>query len=178
MAAIGITEQQVFAAVDALKARGERPTIRAVRAELGTGSMGTIQRIMSQSRSDDGAGVGAVAGDDEPPELSREVLRALSREVQRAADDAAAALRERLQTAEIDRAALAVEVDRLLSELADAVAARDTAQRDLAVTRATLEGVQSRLSDAHAMLDRVQVAQKPAPKKSTAPARKKPVDKQ
>lgn len=143
----GITQQQVAAAVAALTARGERATIRAVRAELGTGSLGTIQRHMLQVQPTGSAPVVA--------ELSPEVLRALANEVQRVTAAAVADLRTQLQTADIDRAALAADVDRLTQELADAVAARDVAQRDLAVTRATLDGVQARLDDAHGLLSRM-----------------------
>lgn len=158
----GITQQQVLAAVDALTARGERATIRAVRAELGTGSLGTIQRHMLQVQP---------GGSAPAAELSPDVLRALTHEVQRVTAAAVADLRTQLQTADIDRAALAADVDRLTQELADAVAARDVAQRDLAVTRATLEGVHARLDDAHGLMSRIGPLSA-SPKK---PARKKPV---
>jgi aminopeptidase N len=158
----GITQQQVLAAVDALTARGERATIRAVRAELGTGSLGTIQSHMLQVQP---------GGSAPAAELSPDVLRALAHEVQRVTASAVADLRTQLQTADIDRAALAADVDRLTQELADAVAARDVAQRDLAVTRATLEGVQARLDDAHGVM--LRIGSLPAsPKK---PTRKRPV---
>lgn len=44
MARTGVTEHAVFEAADALVARGERPTIERLRAELGTGSPNTILR--------------------------------------------------------------------------------------------------------------------------------------
>ena len=161
----GITQQQVAAAVAALTARGERATIRAVRAELGTGSLGTIQRYMLQPQP-----TGSV-----PAELSPDVLRSLANEVQRVTAAAVADLRTQLQTADIDRAALAADVDRLAQELADAVAARDVAQRDLAVTRATLEGVQARLDDAHGLLSRMGplVTATPTPSKKPPTRRKR-----
>lgn len=42
----GITQDQVTRAADALLARGERPTIEKVRAELGTGSPNTLLRLL------------------------------------------------------------------------------------------------------------------------------------
>lgn len=44
MARTGVTEHAVFEAADALVARGERPTIERLRAELGTGSPNTLLR--------------------------------------------------------------------------------------------------------------------------------------
>lgn len=155
----GVTREQVAAAVAALTARGERATIRAVRAELGTGSLSTIQQHMAEIRPAAGAA-----------ELSNDVLRALAQEVQRVAAEAVAELRASLTTAELDRAALAVEVDRITQQLADVAAARDVAERELAVTRATLAGVQARLDDAHGVLARTTrpVAKKAAATKKAA----------
>lgn len=42
----GVTQDQVTKAADALLARGERPTIEKVRAELGTGSPNTLLRLL------------------------------------------------------------------------------------------------------------------------------------
>ena len=40
----GITEEEVHQAADAIVARGERPTIERIRAELGRGSPNTVNR--------------------------------------------------------------------------------------------------------------------------------------
>jgi hypothetical protein len=42
----GITQEQVNGAIDALVAAGERPTIERIRAELGTGSPNTVNRML------------------------------------------------------------------------------------------------------------------------------------
>jgi len=42
----GVTQDQVTRAADALLARGDRPTIEKVRAELGTGSPNTLLRLL------------------------------------------------------------------------------------------------------------------------------------
>lgn len=44
----GVTFEQVATAADAIAKRGDRPTLRGVRAELGRGSMGTIQKHLSE----------------------------------------------------------------------------------------------------------------------------------
>lgn len=102
-------------------------------------------------------------------ELSADVLRALAQEVQRVTADAVAALRAQVQTADIDRQALAQELERITAELATSRAAQADAERALAVTQATLAGVQARLDDAHGLLARVAV---PAAKPKRPPARK------
>ena len=47
MARPGITYDEVAATADALVGRGERPTIGAIRAELGTGSPNTIHKHLT-----------------------------------------------------------------------------------------------------------------------------------
>ena len=47
MARPGITYDEVAASADALVGRGEKPTIGAIRAELGTGSPNTIHRHLT-----------------------------------------------------------------------------------------------------------------------------------
>ena len=154
----GVTQDDVAAAVQSLTARGERVTIRAVRAELGTGSLGTIQRHMLQVQPSAQGG---------SAELSADVLRALAQEVQRVTADAVATLRAQLQTADIDRQALAHELERITDELATSRAAQADAERALAVTQATLAGVQARLDDAHGLLARVAVPPATEKKPST-----------
>lgn len=51
MMTMAISHQQIFAAADALNARGVRPTLSAVRKELGTGSYTTISEGMAAWRS-------------------------------------------------------------------------------------------------------------------------------
>ena len=53
-----ITPEQVTAAAEAIKANGERPTLRAVRDKVGGGSMGTIARILQQWKASAGREVG------------------------------------------------------------------------------------------------------------------------
>src|SRR5690242_8568425 len=44
--AVGVTEQDVFGAADAVLARGERPTYQRVRAELGRGSPARVGQLL------------------------------------------------------------------------------------------------------------------------------------
>lgn len=47
MARTGITKDQVAAAADAIKARGQTPTIAAIRQEIGSGSFTTIAQYLA-----------------------------------------------------------------------------------------------------------------------------------
>jgi hypothetical protein len=46
--AVGVTENEVFAAADAVLARGERPTVERVRLELGRGSPARVGGLLDQ----------------------------------------------------------------------------------------------------------------------------------
>ena len=46
-----ITPDQVYAIADAIKAEGGKPTLRAVRERLGSGSMGTITKLLQGWKS-------------------------------------------------------------------------------------------------------------------------------
>ena len=43
---MALTPEQIVSAVDTLNQRGQSPTLRAIRDLLGTGSLGTISRIL------------------------------------------------------------------------------------------------------------------------------------
>nr|WP_329030947.1 DNA-binding protein [Pseudomonas aeruginosa] len=46
--AVGVPEQEVFAAADAVLERGERPTVERVRLELGRGSPARVGALLDQ----------------------------------------------------------------------------------------------------------------------------------
>lgn len=67
---MALTPEQIVTALDVLHKRGETPTVRSVRDVLGTGSLGTISRLMREVTS----------GTPEPEtrtELPAELLRGL-----------------------------------------------------------------------------------------------------
>lgn len=99
----GITFEQVTAVADAIAARGDRPTLRGVRAELGSGSMGTLQKHLAAWQGQRRQIVTSTA--TLPTEIQRVILSEIERE--------------------IDAARAALE-----SELAATVEARDTLADD------------------------------------------------
>lgn len=89
---VGITYEQVAAAADAISARGERPTLRGVRNEMGTGSLGTIQKHLSAWQGQRRQIVTSAA--TLPTEIQRVILEEIEREVGAARSELEAELAE------------------------------------------------------------------------------------
>jgi len=138
-----ITPEQVHAAADAIKAEGGKPTLRAVRERLGTGSMGTINKHLQ----------GWKAGQERqqaaelviPPALQRAVLDFMATELAAARAPLEAELAEQLQAvadlaAENERQAGTIEaqageLDDLAAEKAAAEGKAEQLAADLAATK-------------------------------------------
>lgn len=97
----GITYEQVAAVADAIAAQGDRPTLRGVRAELGSGSMGTIQKHLSAWQKQRRQIVISTA--TLPAEIQRVILSEIEREI----DATRAELEAELAATRNDRDALA-----------------------------------------------------------------------
>ena len=97
----GITYDQVAVVADTLAALGERPTLRGVRAELGTGSMGTIQKHLAQWQGSRRQIVTSAAS------LPTEIQRVILSEIERSISEARAELEGDLAATKGDRDALA-----------------------------------------------------------------------
>lgn len=106
-----ITYEQVVAAADAIKAEGGKPTMRAVRERLGSGSLGTVQRLLGQWQQ--GQGRPSEASLTLPPALQRSILDFLGQEmaVQRGS------LESSLVEAQTALAELSTESERQTEEL-------------------------------------------------------------
>lgn len=117
-----ITHEQVTAVADAIKAEGGKPTLRAVRDRLGSGSLGTVQKLLGQWQQSQGRQ--AETSLALPPALQRAILEFLGQEMaaQRVALESSlaeaqqavadlAAENER-QVADIEAQALELEAER------------------------------------------------------------------
>jgi chromosome segregation ATPase len=82
----GVTFEQVAVIADTIAAQGNRPTLRGVRAELGTGSMGTIQKHLTAWQGTRRAIVTSSAT------LPTEIQRVILGEIERAVSEARAEL--------------------------------------------------------------------------------------
>lgn len=101
-----ITQEQVNAAADAIRAAGEKPTARAVREQLGTGSMATVLKLWQnwQGRQIKPAEQALVL----PPALQRALVDCIGQEV----SAARAGLEADLVTAQLAQADLIKESER------------------------------------------------------------------
>lgn len=91
----GIKFEEVAAVADAIAARGDRPTLRGVRAEIGSGSMGTIQKHLATWQSQRRQIVTSSA--TLPTEIQRVIIAEIEREI-----DAARATLEAELVATVD----------------------------------------------------------------------------
>lgn len=133
----GIQQSEVDEAADALLLRGERPTIERIRAELGTGSPATVNRMLDRWWSGLGARLAtskaAMSLPDAPPEL----VQAVSTLWEAALTKGREALEGEFAAA---RSELANERDRMTEDLALARAAQQDAE---AARERALEGLES-----------------------------------
>ncbi len=146
MARVGITKEQVHAAANQLLSQGVTPGINAVRAILGTGSNGTIQKFLREWA--DARPVQQAAAFTLPADLNDSFARVIERE--RAA--AAAEAQEKRVHAEAQADTLADDVERLEGELdaeREALAAltteRDQLNADLGALRLELKQLELHL---------------------------------
>lgn len=126
MPQVGITYEEVARVAASIAARGERPSNRSVRAELGTGSMGTISRYMSKW----------LEAQPEPKakrhEIPAALIESLNDEIDRQAAADKADLNAQISTLKGDKAALEEE-NAFYEE------ARDTLAAELELAKAKTE---------------------------------------
>jgi len=120
----GVPEREVLAAADRVLARGERPTVERVRAELGRGSPARVGQLL------DGwwdALAKRLAGETRLPELPTEVATAFrsvwEAAVRQGGAQAESLLAERQQVLADERAALQVAREQFEATLSEAQAA-------------------------------------------------------
>ncbi|WP_370305492.1 DNA-binding protein [Sinimarinibacterium flocculans] len=176
--ALGITEEDVRGAADAIVGRGERPTIERIRAELGRGSPNTVNRHLDAWWATLPKRLAPQADDlpDEVVQLARRIWTQVLPVANHAAEQhmagTARELNERAQRLHEAETALTekqralsevrIALDRRIGELEAALATRDQAlaearqasdkvQAELKATRASLQAAEGELSAARAL---------------------------
>lgn len=144
--AVGVPEIEVFAAADRVLARGERPTVERVRAELGRGSPARVGQLLETWWE---ALAQRLAGEIRLPELPAEVAQAFrtiwATAIQHGCQTADAAMVEAATELTREREALAEERARWQIEIATANAARREAEHALEATQARVVDLQRSL---------------------------------
>lgn len=131
----GITQPEVFAAAEAVLARGLRPTIERVRAELGRGSPNTVNRLLDAWWTQLASRMLAVEGKALPARLLAAVDEVYSLAIDAAKTEAVAILSTRAQELAVRESALTAGEAELISRTAGFQASADTLR--LEITRMT-----------------------------------------
>ncbi len=161
---VGVPEDEVFAAADLVLARGERPTVERVRAEIGRGSPARVGTLLDAWWA---ALAQRLAGETRLPELPPPIADAFRRvwvaATEQAIELADAAVAEAQAAVAQDRAMLADQRHGWQTTLEIARAAETAAQQAVAtrdaqlIDRQTLLDTQARtLTDLHAQRDALQ----------------------
>lgn len=138
--AVGVPENEVFAAADAVLARGERPTVERVRLQLGRGSPARVGGLLDQWWEQL---AGRLRGESRLPGLPAEVAQAFvavwqqaSTLAQGSVEQALAGQREVLagerETLVAQEARARIESERARQQTVEALAARQNAETRLA----------------------------------------------
>ena len=147
----GVTAEQVIGAAEAIAAQGDRPSVRAVRERLGTGSFNTIQRYLSEWRETRPQITQAAY------EIPAQLANDFGKELRRGAEAATAELRAELSEAHAETKERAKDGESLelqVSELTETVDAltheRDTAAAEAAARLDQINGLADQLKQAQA----------------------------
>jgi hypothetical protein len=145
---VGITFDQVAAVADAFAQRGERPTLRNVRAELGTGSMGTVQKHLNAWQGQRRQIVATTA--TLPTEIQRVILLEIEREI----GAARAELEADLAAVKGDRDALADDNETQAGEMEQQSAQLDALEATTQQQTGRIAQMQTDLSNAAEAVER------------------------
>jgi DNA repair exonuclease SbcCD ATPase subunit len=145
----GVTAEQVIAAAEAIAAQGDRPSVRAIRDRLETGSFNTIQRYLSEWRETRPQITQAAY------ELPAQLSNDFGKELRRGAEAATAELRAELSEAHAetkerakDGEALELQVSELTETVQVLTHERDTAAADASARADQITGLTEQLKQA------------------------------
>jgi len=113
-----ITYEQVAAAADTISAEGGRPTLRSVRDRLGSGSLGTVQKLLAQWQASHTRS--AEVSMALPPSVQRAILDFMAQEISAQRADLEGRLGEAQQAA-VDLGAENERQGAVIEDLAQAV---------------------------------------------------------
>lgn len=145
--AVGVPENEVFAAADAVLSRGERPTVERVRAELGRGSPARVASLLDHWW---GRLATRLSGETRLPDFPAEISRAFTDVWQQAIrlgqDVAQQSLDAQRQVLAEERAQVAASEDSARQEAA-------SYRQQAAAAIAAQQAAEIRLADLHRLLE-------------------------
>ena len=141
------TTEQILAAASALESRGERVSIRSVRAELGGGDPGTIGRILKQRR--EGTGTTTTEKTVSLPDTITRTLNEWAKQLVAAQTEN---IRVELATAHEDNEALLAQMEALQGQMEALQNELDMMRRERDTTAGALAAVQKQVESQAAEL--------------------------
>ncbi|AJW93575.1 hypothetical protein BM43_7620 (plasmid) [Burkholderia gladioli] len=132
-----ITTEQVDAIADAMKAEGVKPTLRGVRERLGTGSLGTVAKLLQRWK----------AGQERQPNAALAVPPALQRAIVDWMDQELTAARATLEAELADQQQAAADLASENERQGELIADRDAELEALSIDKAAAEGKATQLAD-------------------------------
>ena len=146
---MAITTTDIHTAADALVARGKKPTLAAIRAELGTGSFSTIGEGLKTWKQQQGQQAPAVTAPEavaqRAAELAVQVWVIAQEEAEQRMQLERAAMAQRHQELEAGRAEAMEAAD-------SALAAQEVLQQQLEATKAERDAIQQQMAVLQAQL--------------------------
>lgn len=152
-----VSQEAVFAAAEALAAKNIKPTLDAIRSEVG-GSYNTLSPFLKAWRNQQTSQAAAVL---DMPDAVLSHVKGVAGELWKVASDEAAkrtrtieeTAEQRAADAESEAAELALAVQRLETELATAQAATETKAKELEHVTQTLTRLKEEAARDHAQLE-------------------------
>ncbi|OXJ06750.1 DNA-binding protein [Burkholderia sp. HI2500] len=132
-----ITAEQVDAIADTMKAEGVKPTLRGVRERLGTGSLGTVAKLLQRWK----------AGQERQPNAALAVPPALQRAIVDWMDQELSAARATLEAELADQQQAAADLAGENERQGELIADRDAELEALSIDKAAAEGKATQLAD-------------------------------
>lgn len=142
-----ITFGQVAQIADAMKAAGTRPTARAVRERIGSGSMGTIHNLLKQWQ-----GKGPSEDDEDKPDLPQHVTEAIMDFVQTMTAERIEDMADQLRDAQEAADDLARENERYSEDLENTENIAVGIRAELARLQGINEQLRSQIEKANQMI--------------------------
>lgn len=159
-----ITFGQVATIADAMKAAGNRPTARAVRERIGSGSMGTIHKLLQQWQGNGSAE--EIEAAELPESIASALMDFVSTEVATACEPLNTQLRHAKETADeiaLDNERLnkayeqqAADIEHLMNELASAKGQLMTIKDEYSEVKTERDSLKTTVSDQLREIDNLQ----------------------
>lgn len=149
----GVSFEDVKRVVEKLTQKGLRVSLRQVRAELGTGSLSTVQKHLLALRT-----LEAPVMPEGPQPLSSQVLRALAAEVERTTLERTSRIDAELQDAQSSIELLVQENEALRVSVIETAENSEKLRESLAESAGTLDALRAQLTAVNVQLTACQVS--------------------